>query len=140
MSRIRLDIPKQFPFKTEIDIRVSDINYGNHLGNDALLSILHEARIRFFKNYNCEELKMFGVALIMSDVAVQYKNEAYHGDILQIEMTAYDFSVTAFDLFYFVSRKSDGKVIALAKTNMVCYNYEEKKMKDVPAVFLNLFT
>lgn len=139
MARVRLDIPKQFPFKTEIDIRISDINYGNHLGNDALLSILHEARIRFFKNYNCQELDVFGVALIMSDVAIQYKNEAYHGDVLQIEMTAYDFTLTAFDLFYFVTRKSDNKVIATAKTNMVCYNYEEKKMKDVPQQFLNLF-
>lgn len=139
MSRIKLDIPKQFPFKTEIDIRVSDINYGNHLGNDALLSILHEARIRFLKNYKCKELDLFGVALIMSDVAIQYKNEAYHGDVLQIEMTAYDFSITAFDLFYFVTRKSDNKVIAVAKTNMVCYNYDEKKMKDVPPQFVSLF-
>lgn len=139
MSRIKLDVPKQFPFKTEIDIRISDINYGNHLGNDALLSIMHEARIRFFNNYNCEELNMFGVALIMSDVAIQYKNEAYYGDLLQIEMTAYDFMVTSFDLFYFVTRKSDNKVIATAKTNMVCYNYEEKKMKEVPLQFLNLF-
>jgi acyl-CoA thioester hydrolase len=139
MSRIKLEVPKQFPFKTEIDIRIADINYGNHMGNDALLSILHEARIRFLNNYQCKELDMFGVSLIMSDVAIQYKSEAYHGDVLQIEITAYDFAVTSFDLFYYVTRKSDAKVIALAKTNMVCYNYTEKKMKDVPESFLNLF-
>lgn len=139
MARIKLDIPKQFPFKTEVDVRISDINYGNHMGNDALLSILHEARIRFLKNYNCKELDMFGVSLIMSDVAIQYKNEAYHGDVLQIEVTAFDFSVTSFDLFYYITRKSDQKVIAVAKTNMVCYNYDEKKMKDVPEQFVNLF-
>lgn len=139
MSRIKLDVTKQFHFKTEIDIRISDINYGNHLGNDALLSIMHEARIRFFKNYHCKELDVFGVALIMSDVAIQYKTEAHHGDVLQIEMTAYDFSVTSFDLFYYISRTSDNKVIALAKTNMVCYNYDEKRMKEVPTQFLNLF-
>lgn len=139
MARVKLEVPKQFPFKTEIDIRISDINYGNHMGNDSLLTIMHEARIRFFKNYNCEELNVFGVSMIMSDVAIQYKSEAYHGDVLQIEMTAYDFAVTSFDLFYYVTRKSDQKIIALAKTNMVCYNYEEKKMKEVPEPFLSLF-
>jgi acyl-CoA thioesterase FadM len=139
MARIKLDIPKQFQYSTEIDIRIADINYGNHMGNDALLSMMHEARIRFFKNYGCQELDMFGVALIMSDVAIQYKTEAYHGDVLTIEMTAYDFGVTSFDLFYYITRKADQKVIAVAKTNMVCYNYQEKKMKDVPATFKQLF-
>jgi acyl-CoA thioesterase FadM len=75
----------------------------------------------------------------MSDVAIQYKSEAFHGDVLQIEMTAYDFGVTSFDLFYYVTRKSDQKLIALAKTNMVCFDYKEKKMKDVPQAFLSLF-
>jgi acyl-CoA thioester hydrolase len=139
MARIKLDIPKQFHFTTEIDIRISDINYGNHMGNDALLSMMHEARIRFFKNYGCQELDVFGAALIMSDVAIQYKTEAYHGDVLKIEMTAYDFGVTSFDLFYYITRKMDEKVIAVAKTNMVCYNYQEKKMKDVPGAFQQLF-
>ncbi len=139
MPRIKLEVPKEFKFKTEIDIRISDINYGNHMGNDALLSIMHEARIRFLQNFNCKELDMFGVSLIMSDVAIQYKTEAYHGDTLQIEMTAYDFGVTAFDLFYYITRKSDTKIIALAKTNMVCYDYNEKKMKEVPDEFLKLF-
>ena len=139
MARIKLEVPKQFHFKTEIDIRISDINYGNHMGNDSLLSIMHEARIRFFKNYNANELDVFGVSMIMSDAAIQYKSEAFYEDVLQIEMTAYDFGVTSFDLFYYVTRKSDQKLIALAKTNMVCFDYKEKKMKDVPQAFLSLF-
>lgn len=138
MARIKLEVPKQFHFTTDIDVRVADINYGNHLGNDALLSLMHESRIRFLKNLNCTEMDMFGVSLIMSDVAVQYKNESYHGDLLTFELTAYDFGTTAFDLFYYITRKSDNKVIALAKTNMVCFNYKEKKMMDVPDQFIEL--
>lgn len=139
MARIRLDVPKQFSFKTEIVIRISDINYGNHVGNDSILSIMHEARIRFLQHYNCKELDLFGVSLIMSDVAIQYKNQAYHGDVLQIEMTAFDFGMNSFDLFYYITRKPDNNIIALAKTNMVCYNYTEKKIKQVPDTFIHLF-
>jgi len=139
MARIKLDIPKQFHFKTTVDVRISDVNYGNHMGNDALLSILHEARVRFLKSHASSEMDFYNSGLIMSDVAIQYKNEAYQGDQLQIEITAFDFSVTSFDLFYYVTRASDNKVIALAKTNMVCFNYNEKKMADVPEEFEKLF-
>jgi len=139
MARIKLEVPKKFHFKTQMDVRIADVNYGNHMGNDALLSLIHEARIRFLENYRCKELDMFGVSLIMSDVGIQYKNEAYQGDVLQFEITAYDFSVTSFDLFYYVTRPVDNAVIAMAKTNMVCYNYSEKKMKDVPEEFVRLF-
>ena len=46
MARVEIELPEQFPFATEIPIRISDINYGNHLGNDAVLSLAQEARVR----------------------------------------------------------------------------------------------
>jgi hypothetical protein len=39
MARVKIDLPDKFIFKTEIPIRINDINYGGHLGNDAVLSI-----------------------------------------------------------------------------------------------------
>lgn len=140
MARIKLEVPKQFHYKTIVDVRISDINYGNHMGNDALLSILHESRIRFLANIKCTEMDVFGASLIMSDVAIQYKNEAYHQDQLLIEITAFDFAPTSFDLFYYVTRTSDQKIIALAKTNMVCYDYTNKKMMEVPEELSKLFS
>lgn len=139
MARIKLDIPKKFHFHTTVQVRVTDLNYGGHMGNDALLSLLHEARYRLLKQYGYTEMDMAGVGLIMSDVAVQYKAEAFAGDELKIEMTAFDFAMTSFDLFYFVTRVSDQKVIALAKTNMVCYDYAAQKMREVPSAFSSLF-
>jgi len=47
MSRVRFKLPDRFLFTTEIPLRVSDINYGGHLGNDAVLSLAQEARMRF---------------------------------------------------------------------------------------------
>ena len=139
MARIKLEIPARFHFTTEIKVRISDINYGNHLGNDSLVSILHQARIDFLKNWSYSEMNIEGVGLIMSDLAVQFKNEAFEGDILSIEIAAIDFGLTSFDLFYLLTRKSDQKIIAIAKTNMVCYDYHAHKMKDVPEKFRSLF-
>jgi len=140
MARIKLEVPRQFHFHTNVDVRITDLNYGGHLGNDALLGLMHEARSRFLKDRGYTEMDLEGISLIMADVAIQYKAEAFAGDQLKFEMTAYDFSVTSFDLFYYITRPADGKVIALAKTNMVCFDYRERKMKEVPEKFSMLFT
>ena len=51
MARIKLDLPERFPFSTELRVRITDVNYGGHMGNDSLLGLLHEARVRFLEHY-----------------------------------------------------------------------------------------
>ncbi|MBD0333762.1 MAG: thioesterase, partial [Chitinophagaceae bacterium] len=76
MGRIKVELPQQFIFHTTIPIRISDLNYGGHLGNDSILSLVHEARVQFLQQYNCKELDVYGVGLIMSDAAIEFKQEA----------------------------------------------------------------
>ena len=48
MARVKLDLNGvEFVFRTELDVRITDINYGRHVGNDAMLGLLHEARLRY---------------------------------------------------------------------------------------------
>ena len=56
MARIKLDLPGRFPFSTELRVRITDVNYGGHMGNDALLGLLHEARVQFLAHYGLSEL------------------------------------------------------------------------------------
>ena len=86
MARVKIELPREFIFKTEIPIRINDINYGGHLGNDAVLSIAHEARLRFLKQHNFTELDAGGAGIIMVDAAIQYKAEGFYGDIITVEI------------------------------------------------------
>ncbi len=43
-------------FSATLEVRISDINYGNHLGHDSLVSLLHEARVRFLRHLGYTEL------------------------------------------------------------------------------------
>ena len=134
MSRLHIQIPAQEPKSVlTIPVRITDINYGNHLGNDAIVSIIHEARMQFFKEHGFTELDAGGTSLIMSDIAVSYKNESFYGDKLQIEIYASDISRVSFDLLYKISaiRNEKTLLIAVAKTGMVCYNYDIKKVTPV---------
>ena len=116
---------------------ITQINYGNHLGNDSLLSMIHEARVRFFNWMTVSEVKFFNTSVIMGDVAIQYKGEGFYGDELKFEIAVEDVSVKSFDILYKVSNQH-GKEIAIAKTGMVCFNYSERKTENVPEEFVKI--
>jgi len=134
MPRIKIDLPDHFSFSTVIDIRITDINYGGHVGNDTVLSILHEARMRFFINSGYTELNLGGTGIIMSDVGIEFKSELFYGDSVVASVTALEFSKVAFELYYKLEKKMEGgmAVVAIAKTGMVCYDYQNRKIAPVP--------
>ena len=129
--RIQLSLPDTFSFQTEIPVRITDINYGNHLGNDSILSMMHEARVQFLQNLGYKELEFEGAGLIMSDTAIIYKGEGFYGDVLTVKVTADDLNKFGFDLFYLFTNQH-GKEIARAKTGMLCFNYATRKLMSLP--------
>jgi len=117
-----------------VPIRITDINYGNHVGNDAFVSILHEARMQWLKQYGYTELKIEGIGLIMSDLAIEFKNESFYGDVMEIQLGAGEISRVSFELYYrlFTKRDNENILLAHAKTGMVCYDYNAKKVAVIP--------
>ena len=128
MARIRLDIPEDLDFSIQVRVRVGDINYGNHLGNDALLALLHEARLRFLAARGCSETDICGCGLIMADAALVYRAQAFLGDNLTISVGVADFTGSGCDIVYRVVRAADAALIALAKTGIVLFDYERGKL------------
>jgi acyl-CoA thioester hydrolase len=137
MARVKLDMEGvAFVFRTELEVRITDINYGRHVGNDALLGLLHEARLRFLAHFGFSEEDIGGVGMLMGDAVVQFKAVAFRGDRLMVEMGMQDVERRTFDLVYRVTRLGDGATVALAKTGMVAFDYARSRLADLPAVFL----
>lgn len=134
MARIKIDLPETFHFSCKIPVRITDINYGGHVGNDTVLSILHEAKMQFFKNFGYTEMNFGGTGLIMSDVAIEFKSELFYGDIVIASVTAGEISKVGFDIIYKIENHADDKIkiAALAKTGMICYDYKKKRIVAVP--------
>ncbi len=135
MARLTVDLPDQFLFRIDIPIRISDVNYNDHLGNDAVLSIAQEARLQMLKQYGYTELNIHGVGLIMADAAVIYRSEAFHGETLTVEVGLRELRSASFEMVYRMTEKSTGREVALVKTGMVFYNYETKKVARMPEQF-----
>ena len=132
MNRIKVALPDTFAFSTETLVRAINLNYSGHLGYDALLALLHQARTQFLQahHFPAEFDADTKLGLIMVDVAVEYKSEAFEGDTLQIDVAATDPSKYGFDVVYHVHKA--GKEVARAKTGMLCFNYNTHKLRLLP--------
>ncbi|NIR51558.1 thioesterase [candidate division KSB1 bacterium] len=138
MARAKLKLPKKFTFTTEMDVRVSDVNYAGHLSNDKVLSFIHEARARYLQKFGYSEMDVAGRGTIMTDAVILYKSEGFHGDKLTIDVTPADFHKYGCDFYYRLINKKTGHEIARAKTAMVFYDYETRKMIQAPEEFVQL--
>ena len=140
MARVKLSLPENFIFETEIPVWITDINYGGHLGNDSVMSIIHEARVRFLSKHGYSEFDVCGAGLIQSDAVIVFKSEAFYGDIISVSVGVGDFSSSGCDFFYLLKNKESGKLVSQAKTGIVFFDYERKKPIRVPDEFKSLCT
>jgi acyl-CoA thioester hydrolase len=134
MSRIEIQLPEKFIFKTDLPVRVSDLNYGNHVGNDSILTLMQEARTLFYRSMGFEsEVKLENsIGQIVSDAAIVYKSESFLGDTLLIEIAFDDVNKYGFDLYYRITNKVSEREVARGKTGIVCFDYAKRKIASIP--------
>lgn len=133
MARIKLEMPATKLAGIKIPVRISDVNYGGHVGNDAFVSIIHEARLQWLQQKGYSEMNFGGNALILGDLAVEFKKESFYGDIIDVAIYAGELSRVAFELYYQLTTVKNGETVLLAnaKTGMVCFDYSIKKTVSV---------
>ena len=135
MEKIKLNLPGNFKFSTTIKIRITDLNYGGHVGNDSFLSLIHEARQQFLNHFGYSEMQIENTSLIIADAAIEFKKELNYADEIKISVAAGNFDKYGFDVFYKLEIINEKHFIlaAKAKTGILCYDYQNKKLMRVPA-------
>jgi acyl-CoA thioester hydrolase len=132
MARIKIELPSVFLFQTIIPVRITDLNYGGHVGNDTILSLLHEARFQYLRHLGYTEMNLEERSLIMSDVAIEFKSELFYGDVIKASVGAGEISRVGFELFYKLQKEGTDQIVAIAKTGMVCFDYTARKVAALP--------
>ena len=135
MARVKIEMPERFAFSTELPVRITDINYGRHLGNDAVLAFAHESRVRFLGAHGFSEADVDGVGMIMLDAVVVYKSQAFHGEALVVEVAAADFGPCGCDFLYRLTEKQSGREIARVKTGLAFFDYAKNRIAKMPERF-----
>jgi len=123
-------------FSTLIEVRVSDINYGNHLGHDSAVSFFHEARVRFLKGLGYSELNIDGFGILITNLIVNYINEAFYSDKVTIKIGLGEVKKTSIDLIYNAQLYETDKMLANAITTITFYDFNKRKAARIPKGFL----
>ncbi|MFC2056754.1 acyl-CoA thioesterase [Chloroflexota bacterium] len=137
MARIKINLPSKFAFSTNIPIRISDINLGRHLSWDSMFRILDEASVQFWSSLDYPETENENISRITVDAGINYKQQAYHGQTLRVEIAANEITDKGFDLIYRVTEVDSGAEIARAKAGMLCYDYQKHKVAPIPEELRN---
>lgn len=136
MPRVIFELPGHFAFSTEVQIYISHVNQGGHLDNAQLLSLVSEARLRFFQDIGFPEADLPDVSIVVGDIVAQYKSEGFHGEVMRIRMTPADFNRYGFDLVFSVTEKSTGREVARGKTGIAFVSRTTRGVVPIPPATL----
>ena len=133
MARIAIELPERFAYSTQITLLSTHMNMTGHLDNALLLTLLSETRIRFWQSLGyADATNLNGVTGVVSDAAVVYKAQAYHGQTLRIDMALSDFAKYGFDFVWRITELSSGHEVARGKTGILCVDRETHKVTPFP--------
>lgn len=137
MTRVNLPLPESYLYKTSIAIRIADVNYGGHTGNDSILTIAQEARLHLLTSLGYKnEIDLHGCGMIVADAALVYKSESFYGDVLDIYLAVEDHNKYGFDLCYSMRHKNTQREVARVKTGIVFISYETRKLHTPPVALI----
>lgn len=121
-----------------IEVRVGDINYGGHLGNDKALLIFHDARIKWLHLLGFSEDNIGdGRGIIMTEAHVYFRKEVFLYDRLYVDIEVKTNGNKVFDLHYDVFREVDNVKVLEGDTRQLAFDYERRKVVSMPNEFLN---
>ena len=137
MPRIKLVEQEKYEFECQLNVRIADINFANHLDNSKIVAFLHEARIQTLKAINLNEANLGDnkTSSIIGDLAVNFKSEAFYGDTLIVETHIGEIQEKGFRLFHKISR--DNVTIAIAEVGIAAFDYSIRKIGKVPDKFID---
>jgi acyl-CoA thioesterase FadM len=136
MPRIQHLPAQRYTFTSDIQIYISHVNQGGHLDNAQLLTLVSEARVRFFKSLGYSESGVEGANIVVGDIVAQYKSEGFHGETMRIEMATTDCNKYGFDLQFRMSEKDTQREVALGKIGIVFITQGDRKVTPIPPAFL----
>ncbi len=134
MAKHKIIIPTPVCFTTTKRVEKEDINYGGHVGNERFLLFAQETRIAFLKTIGQSETSFGPYGLILAEAHIEYMSELFEGEDLSIDLSITNPTRAAFECYYQIQTIRGGTAIkaAVIRTNMVCFDYQERKVRSIP--------
>ena len=121
-------------FKFNYTIKQEDLNYGNHVGNERALLFFQWTRESFLRQNNLSESNIGdGSGFIQVEATVQYKKQLFLNQKIEVRITKIE--IKGLKIIFEHEIYSEQDLAITGTATVLAYNYEEQKVKKVPATF-----
>ena len=128
----------RFKYNCALPVRFRDCDPMGHVNNAVYLTYLEVARFAYWRDVAGG--RWFGdVGFIVARAEIDYKASAVTGDVVTVHLGITSFGRTSF-VFEYELVDQNGRLIAIARTVQVMYDYARKKPAPVLDEFREVVT
>ncbi len=125
----------EFRFRYPLRVRVRDLNYGGHVGNDVVLAYFQEGRVEYLRNLgDFSEMDIGGCGMILPEAHIHYRAEMFSGDELELFVRISEIGRSSLRMEYRLERA--GQTTAEGWTSLVAFDYRRRKVVRLPRDFV----
>ncbi|MDR3260134.1 MAG: acyl-CoA thioesterase [Fusobacteriaceae bacterium] len=122
-------------YRFNYTIKEEDINYGGHVGNERALLFFQISRMSLFESLGFSELDIGdNIGIIQKKSYVEYNKELFLDEKIEVIIDKFLYTKASFTLFYKIL--SDGEIAIEGYTQLIAFDYANKKMKRIPNEFI----
>ncbi len=130
---------KAYPFSTEIEVRLSDMAGGFHLGNHMIVSYVNEAMARLFKAMGFDGLQINDISYINRELEISYRSEGSYADRIEIDVAIESFEERQYTLIYRLYNRETKRELAHVRGLYASFDYQQCKMVLVPPELIEAY-
>lgn len=134
------DIGGDFAHRHLVEVRLSDTDAMGHVNNARYLTYVEIARVAYYERVtgNALPIGAHGAeeGMILAEIRMTYRSPAFYGETLTIETRVERIGRTSFSMVHRMtapqSRYGEARLIAVADSVLVAYDYQEERPIAVP--------
>ena len=146
-SRSRIEVPADardiggdFAHRHQVEVRLSDTDAMGHVNNARYLTYVEIARVAYYERVtgNALPIGAHGAeeGMILAEIRMTYRSPAFYGETLAVETRVERVGRTSFAMVHRItapaSRYGHARLIAVADSTLVAYDYVEEAPIPVP--------
>ena len=120
-----------FRFSTTLEVRWRDLDPMGHVNNAVYFTYLEQARVHYLRELGTISSDPAGIGFILAEAGCQFTSPLKLGERVTVHVRVSQVRNSSF-VFEYRLDGEDGRLVALARTVQVCFDYQEQHPVPVP--------
>ena len=137
------DVSGDFAHRHDVEVRLSDTDAMGHVNNARYLTYVEIARVAYYEHVtgNALPIGAHGAeeGMILAEIRMTYRSTSFYGETLTVESRVERVGRTSFGMVHRItapeSRYGPARLVAVADSTLVAYDYTEECPIRVPDVW-----